>query len=266
MLPYALVALLLQSPASDARQVTLSAIHIVTEVDASKLKGDLVRLAWSPDGRQFYLQTIERDSHGNVKQTRHYIVSTAPAGTGRGLSDPAGQVKSTEGEPEWASKYWTWKSGQASPAAAAFKIDVSSRQETKRSTAAPVGGALAKGGGADPAAGTTLQDVASAADTTQVQTIYSLKVKGETIGEWINEAVVPGVNFAWAPAPNTLLVFAKREGGPLTVLDASGRKQELTGAKAALLPAWSTDATKLAWLERKDRKKYDLKIAEITPR
>ena len=262
----ALVALLLQSPASDARQVALSAIQIVTEVDAGKLKGDLVRLAWSPDGGQFYLRTVERDSRGNVKQTRHYIVSAALAGVGRGLSDPAGHVKSAESEPDWASKYWTWKAAQASPAAATFKIEVSSRQETVRSTAAPVGGALAKGGAADPAAGSTLQDVASAADTTQVQNVYALKVKGETIGEWINEAVVPGVNFAWAPAPLSFLVFTKREGGPLSVLDPTGRKQDLTGAKVALLPAWSNDGTKLAWLERKDRKKYDLKIAEITSR
>lgn len=255
MLPYALVALLLQSPAADARQIALSAIHVVAEIDASKLKGDLVRLAWSPDGTQFYLQTVERDGRGNVKQTRHYLASI-------GSKD----VKSAVGEPDWASKYWTWKSGQASPAAATFKIDVSSRQETARATAAPTGGALAKGGAADPAAGTTLQDVASAADTAQVQTIYSLKVKSETIGEWINEAVIPGVNFAWAPAPNALLIFAKREGGPLAVLDPAGHKQELTGAKTAILPAWSNDATKLAWLERKDKKKYDLKIAEITAR
>ena len=123
-----------------------------------------------------------------------------------------------------------------------------------------------KAGAADPAAGSTLQDVASAADTTQMRNIYSLKVKDETIGEWINEAVMPGVNFAWAPAPGALLIFAKREGSPLTVLDQAGRKQELAGPKAALLPAWSNDGTKLAWLERKDKKKYDLKIAEITSR
>jgi hypothetical protein len=250
-----LVAALVQSPASDARQVALSAIQIVAEVDAGKLKGDLVRLAWSPDGRQFYLQTIERDSRGNVKQTRHYLASTASK-----------DVKSADAEPEWASKYWTWKSGQASPGAATFKIDVSSRQETVRATAAPTGGALAKGGAADPAAGTTLQDVASASDSAQVQTIYSLKVKSETIGEWINEAVIPGVNFAWAPAPTALLIFAKRDGGPLMVLDAAARRQELAGAKAAILPAWSNDGTKLAWLERKDRKKFDLKIAEIAAR
>jgi hypothetical protein len=50
------------------------------------------------------------------------------------------------------------------------------------------------------------------------------------------------------------------------VLDAAARRQELAGAKAAILPAWSNDGTKLAWLERKDRKKFDLKIAEIAAR
>jgi len=255
MLAFILAALLFQTPPSDARQVALSPARIVTEVDASRLKGDIVRLAWSPDGSQFYLQAVERDSYGTVKQTRHYLVSTASR-----------SMKDADAEPAWASTYWGWKSAQASPGAAAFKIDVSSRQEMKRSTAAPTGGALAKGGAADPAAGTTLQDVASASDAAQVQTIYSLKVKGETIGEWINEAVVPGVNFAWAPAPHALLVFAKRDGGPLVVLDAAGRKQELAGVKTAVLPAWSSDGTKLAWLERKNKKTYDLKIAEIGAR
>jgi hypothetical protein len=30
------------------------------------------------------------------------------------------------------------------------------------------------------------------------------------------------------------------------------------------MPAWSNDGTRIAWLERKDRKKYDLMVAEIT--
>ena len=58
-------------------------------------------------------------------------------------------------EPPWAASYWTWKSGQASPAAAVFKIAVDSEQKTIRSTAAPMGGAMAKGGTPDGSAGTT---------------------------------------------------------------------------------------------------------------
>ena len=59
-------------------------------------------------------------------------------------------------------------------------------------------------------------------------------------------------------------MFAKREGGPLTVVDESGRKQELKGTKAAFVPAWSNDGKRIAWLERKDKKKFDLTIADIS--
>jgi len=237
----------------DARQVSLGEPQVLAEVDTGKIKGDFVRLAWAADGAELYLQTVERDGRGNVKGVHHYSIPAA--GT---------SLKSIDREPEWAAAYWTWKSGQASPAAAAFKISVDSERKTVRSTAAPMGGAMAKGGTPDGSAGTTLGDVASAADQTQMQQVYTLKLKGETIGEWINEPVMPGVNFSWAPAPLRYLVFAKRDGGPLTVVDESGRKQELKGAKAAFVPAWSSDGKRIAWLERKDKKKFDLMVAGVS--
>jgi hypothetical protein len=252
---YLILAASLQTAAttSDARQVTLAASHAVADLDLGKMKGDLARLAWSPDASEFYVQTVERDRAGHVKAAHHYLVAAASR-----------SVKDTDREPAWAVQYWTWKSAQASPASPGFSIAVEGpRRETKRSTAAPTGGALARGGTADPTAGTTVADVASAADQTQVQVVYALKVKNETLGEWVNEPVMPGVNFSWAPAPIRLLAFAKRDGGPLTVLDETGRKQELTGAKSAFLPAWSSDGKRIAWLERKDRKTYQLTVAEI---
>ncbi len=241
------------APTADARQVTLAAPQPIADLDLGKLKGDLARLAWSDDGSQFYVQTVERDRGGNVKTTHHFVVSNggAPAGVDR--------------EPPWAATYWNWKAGQASPASRTFGIDVEGpRRETKRSMAAPTGGTMARGGIADPASGTTAADVAAAADQTQVLMIYALKVKNETLGEWVNEAVMPGVNFAWAPAPLRLLAFTKREGGPIVVLDEAGHKQELTGAKAAIFPAWSADGKRIAWLERRDKKKYQLTVAGIT--
>jgi hypothetical protein len=246
-------ALQAAAPPSDARQVTLAAPQPIADVDLGKMKGDLARLAWSTDGSEFYVQTVERDRVGAVKAAHHYLVSAASK-----------TVKDTSSEPAWATEYWTWKSAQASPASAGFAIAVDGpRRETRRSTAAPTGGALARGGTVDPGAGTTVGDVASAADQTQVQVIYALKVKNETLGEWVNEAVTPGANFSWAPAPLRLLAFTKRDGGPIVVIDDAGRKQELAGAKSAFLPAWSSDGKRLAWLERKDKKKYQLTVAEI---
>ncbi len=103
----------------------------------------------------------------------------------------------------------------------------------------------------------------SAANTAQQKTTFDLKVKNELIGEWINEAVVPGENFTWAPAPSRLIAYAKKGGGPLMLLDDQAHKQALSGAKDAVLPAWSDSGTQLAWLERTDKKHYDVMVAAI---
>ena len=76
--------------------------------------------------------------------------------------------------------------------------------------------------------------------------------------------VVPGLNFGWAPGPARLLAFTKRDGSGITILDEDGHKQELTGPKDAVVPTWSSDGRMLAWLEKRDRKHYDLMIAEIS--
>jgi len=235
-----------------ALQVTLSAPQPAVDIDAAKLKGDLARLAWSDDGSEFYVQTIERDRAGNPKAVHHYLVLAASKA-----------VKGVDQEPAWATTYWQWKSAQASPANSGFRIGVEERTDTKRAVSAPTGGDLARGGTPSPTAGTSVGDIANAANASQTLHIFALTVKGETIGEWINVPVTPGTNFSWAPAPLQLLAFAKRDGGPIIVLDPNGVKQELAGTKAALMPAWSADGKRLAWLERKG-KKYQLTTADIS--
>ena len=243
------------APTTGARDVEFSAPRSVVVVDTGKLKGEPSMLAWSPDGSELYLQLAERDRGGVMAAAKHFVVSVAVP-----------TLKSADQQPPWASKYWAWKSGQASPAAAAFKIAVEQQQRTVRATSAPTGGALARGGTADPTSGTTTEDAVSAANQSQTQNVYLLRVNGEALGEWINEPVIPGITFGWAPAPQRLIAYVKKDGGPLLVLDDQNRKREVPGAKAALLPAWSEDGLQLAWLERKDKKHYDLTIASATPR
>ena len=239
-----------------ALQVTLATPQPAAEIDAGKIKGNITELAWSADGSEFYLQTIDRDRGGHVTGQHHYVVSAKDR-----------SVKSVDRQPPWASKYWAWKAGQAAPGLPSFKIDVSQREETVKSTASPTGGALAKGGTADPAQGTTFEEVANAANQTQKMTVFELKVKNDSIGTWVNEAVIPGVSFSWAPEPLHLLAYAKRDrkdGGPIVVLDAAGEKQELPGTKNATLPAWSDDGKRIAWLEKKDRKTFAILVADIS--
>jgi hypothetical protein len=62
------------------------------------------------------------------------------------------------------------------------------------------------------------------------------------------------------------MVYAKREGGPLMLLDDKGRKQAFAAAKNASFPAWSDDGARIAWLEKKDRKTYDVMVADVPAR
>jgi hypothetical protein len=240
---------------TDARDAALVSPAAVVEIDTSKLKGEPGMLAWAPDGASLYLQMNEHDRKGAVTATRHYLIAIAEQKT-----------SSVDTQPAWVGKYWAWKAAPESPATPAFKIVPDERIETKTAVS-PVGD-LAKGGGSPgdgrSMPGTSAAEAVAAQASSQKIHIWSLKIKGETIGEWANEGVTPGMNFSWAPAPAHLIVYAKREGGPLFLLDDNGRKQPLTGAKAAIFPAWSDDGAKIAWLEKKDRRKYDVIIAGIS--
>ncbi|HTK28221.1 MAG TPA: hypothetical protein VL309_01625 [Vicinamibacterales bacterium] len=245
---------------TEAGRIAITTGAPLLTLDMEKLKGEPSRLAWSADAKELYLQTVEHDGHGAVKSTKHYVITLASK-----------TVKSVDQEPAWASEYWAWKSAQTSPAAAGFRISVDQRTETKRATATPTGGDLAKGGNPDPTAGTSLSDVASAANQTQTLNIFALKIRSEVLGEWINEAVAPGLNFGWAPAPLHAIAFARRDGdrretGSLVLLDESGRKEDVANAKAAWLPAFSDDGKALAWLGRKDKKHFELMVGSVGSR
>ena len=45
-----------------------------------------------------------------------------------------------------------------------------------------------------------------------------------------------------------------------------GRTIEVPGATDVLLPAWSPDGTRLAYLQKKDKKKYVLNVVEVGTR
>ena len=257
MMTFALAAALALTGPADAA-VSLTSPQAIVEVDTGKLKGDPGMLAWSPDGTELYLEMVDRDRRGAVTAARHFLISIA----GKSL-------KPIDQQPPWATSYWAWKAGQSSPASPAFKIAVDERNEVKRATAAV--GDLAKGGGGSSGRGipgTTAEEAVAAQASTQVLHIYVLKVGSETIGEWTNEPVMVGVNFGWAPKPLRLIAYTKRDSdtrdGPLQILDEGGRKQTLAGPKSASLPAWSDDGSRMAWLERKDRKKFDVIVATVS--
>jgi hypothetical protein len=251
------------APQVEAPNVVVGQPAQVAEIDAGKLKGTVVRMAWSPDATQLYLQTAEPDTRGNVK-LRHYTMALD------------GQPpKSVAAEPDWAASYWAWKSSQAAPGMASWKIAIDQQQKRVSSTSNPAGGDLAKGategggagtGGAGAgggAGGMSMGEAAGAAYQSQNATVVTLKLKGEVVGEFINAPALPGTTFGWGPTGSGLVVFTPPDG-KVVVMDAQSRKQEVAGSKAAYLPAWTTDGKRIAYLEKSGKKKFLLRVADVT--
>jgi hypothetical protein len=245
------------SPAVDATKLKLSAPAPIVEFDAKKLKGVLFRLAWSPDAQQIYLQSIERDRAGNITTVHHYLI---------GLNGEA--PKRVEQEPAWSTAYWEWKSSRGAPGLPAFKIDLEESQRRIKTTSTPMGGDLAKGGlegsGAmTPIGGGAASEAMTAAMQSQIAHYYTLKLKGEVVGEFVNSVATPGLTYGWGPAGTGLIAFSNPDGR-VVIMDDQGRKQEISSSKSTLLPAWTDDGKRLAYLQRTGKDKVALHVVDVT--
>jgi dipeptidyl aminopeptidase/acylaminoacyl peptidase len=224
----------------------------VAELNMAKLKGEPSRLAWSPDGSQLYVQTLEGGfGRPNVK-LRHYVFNVAN-----------GAKEDLQVEPAWASAFWTAKSGQTSPDGPPLKIELKTEQRREETTAVPRGGDLARGGTSIDT-GTSVSDGVAAAYNSQTVTVHSMLLRGETIGEFVNSAIVPGLTFGWGPHGSRLIAFSAQKTGRIVVMDDQGRKQDVEGSKDAILPAWSPDGKRLAWLQKEGRGKFILQVARVS--
>jgi hypothetical protein len=236
-----------------ALALQISAPALVSTIDTGKLKGEPTQLAWSADGTKLCLQTSERDSKGMIANHRFFVMSAA-----------AGQPEPIEAAPPWATEYWAWKSNKFAPGSTTFGIDVKLDDRRTTPTASPMGGDLARGGTGDASgSGTSAGEVAARAGQTQMQRVFSLSLDGEIVGEFVNQQFIPGYTFGWSPRHN-LLAYS-HASGRLAVMDDKGSRQQVDGTKNVILPAWSPDGTRIAFLQRAGKNRYDLFIAGVTP-
>jgi hypothetical protein len=214
----------------------------VTELDLGKLKGDLRQIGWSSDGAELYVQTA--DGAPASATLRHYVVPVA-----------GGAATPLDTEPEWAKAYWAFKSDRFAPGIGSLMIDFEQKLEnTKIGTGAGRPGEM----GID--AGVSADKISEG----QRQNVARLTLLGETISEFVNQVPIPGLMFSWGPAFSGAIAYTDREFGHLMLLDRNKHKQTVSGVKAARLPAWSTDGTRLAWVQKSGRKKYTLVWAAVS--
>ena len=85
------------------------------------------------------------------------------------------------------------------------------------------------------------------------------------IGDYfVNTVIVPGLTYGWAPEGTKLIAYAAQKTGRVVVMDASGSKKEVPGSKEAILPAWSQDLGRLAWLQKQGRRVWELRVSRVS--
>ncbi len=228
----------------------------VAEFEMARLKGVVRRIAWSGDNTQLYVQTAELGSDAQPKKTYHYLV------------DPSnGALKDTSVEPEWAATYWAWKSWKAAPDDEQFMIELSEEQRKNAATSIPMGGDYARGGAGSDTSGAagsaSAESVMAAAQQSQVGTARLMKLKGQVVGEWMNQPIVPGQSFGWGPKGTNLIAYAEPNNRALMIMDRSGAKQKIDDTRGVYSPSFSNDAKRLAWLEVRGKKAI-LVVADIS--
>ncbi len=164
--------------------------------------------------------------------------------------------------PDWAQTYWAAKSDRFAPGLGSIVIDVDQKMEVVKFGTGSAG--LIEPGDRAGNGSIGAENVDRAAQS-QHATVVRLVVFGETISEFVNQQPVPGLMFGWGPSGSAAIAYTTRDGD-LLLLDRQKHRRAVQGAHDALLPAWSLDGTRLAWVQKSGRRKYGLYWAPVTMR
>ena len=129
---------------------------------------------------------------------------------------------------------------QVAPGDPTLTIESSGAKRAETGVATPMGGDYARGGTAD-ATGLPTSGALDASRGMQYKNVYTLMLKGEIIGQWIDHRIQPGLTFGWGPKGSGLIAFAAKDGGRLVIMDKTGKKQKIDDTKDVVLPAWTED-------------------------
>jgi hypothetical protein len=218
----------------DVAKLTFSTPATIRELDVKGTRSVPTRMAWSPDGKWIYVRLSAFDRWSN-ERVSHLLVDVSGK-----------QVEPLADEPGWLPRYWNSKAALASLAVPSWRITIETRNELVRAASVPREGNIGQNTG-DPNAGLD-ETVKNAAMASQKASFQEYRLNGRVIAASVNATVVPGRTFAWAPAPLALIAYVN-DKGRLVVMNRAGQTLEVKGPKKPLLPAWSEDGRRLAWVQ-----------------
>lgn len=235
-------------PAPTLDKVRITGPATLIELDRRQLKGIPTRLAWAPDGVSFYVRLSQFDRWAN-ETAAHAIVEVASR-----------RVTVIRGVPDWAERYWAWKAGQSSPAEPSWRIVYEARDELVKTTNVPREGNIGMNV-ADPH--TPLSEVVALAALASQKTRFETLTLGNLVlDRAINSRILPGRTFSWAPEPAARIAYVDSKGR-LVLAERHGVSREVKGTKNVLLPAWSDDGRRIAYVEKRKGDKYILRQVRI---
>jgi hypothetical protein len=237
------------SAGADVSTLRVTAPTVVAELDLGSLKGDLRQIGWSPDKSQLYVQTSE--GRAESPTLHHYLVAV-----------DGGVITSSADAPPWAQDYWSYKSDRFAPGMGSLFIDVAQSLETMKYGTGSAGLVDREDRSGNVSVGSANVDRAAVSDKVRV---VRLMLLGQAVSEFVNEQPLPGLMFGWGPAGSGTIAFTDRDGR-LFLFDRNQHKAAVPRAKNAILPAWSTDGSRLAWAQKGSRKRYTLVVADVSGR
>src|SRR5215831_11773900 len=215
--------------ATDVSALKASDPALVCELDMKVLKGALRRLSWSVDGRYLHVQTLDN------KTIHDYIIRL-----------PEGDISVAFGEPEWADQYWTMKSSLTAPGAPDLKIEV--LENHQRTQPVPFTGGFSNGGA-------QTVEPRNPRDTFAIEA--RLLLLGQEVGYTLNEVAMAGGSYGWGPAGSAAIAFIDTSGR-VTLFDRAKHRNVVATAKGAMMPAWSGDGRRLAYVQKTGRDRFRL--------
>jgi hypothetical protein len=235
-----IIPFIAQAPAAPPPPLSTAAPTVAAELQGSRFSGDPSQLAWSPDNTTLCLQTVDGDRP--PLKTRYYLIR---------LGDH--DFHGVDVAPDWAPKYWDRKSARTPPGHPELVIEVETKTASNKVPTQSLRDKSKNG----------LMENAVAAQNEAGSVVRTLTLKGEAIGRYVDQPLVPGMTFGWSPEALHAVAFA-RPDGRLALMDFEGATRDVDGTTGILLPAWSPDGSTVAYLQKQGRHHYTVMQVVVT--